>query len=325
VATDPKSPFTPISPDPQLIFHGLLVAARRTVLADALIEAVTTVDPVALKRELGEIVPIDVQRLLAGAGIRDEQVFPTPIVLAAQPTLVGYYRLLLGSSKKAFYTARTGLSPLSSMGERGTLTPAQVALLAPFCDVMAQSLADLVRRMTPAITARDVVELPLLTLGSQFQGGRNNVIGQLATQNVFLAIAKLVEPYIVARTATTIEIVTPSSRRFRIALASDPDLGIDELSPNREAKRLSIEIKGGSDRSNVYNRGGEAEKSHQSAKQRGYGRCWTIIELSGVDVGKLYNGSKSTDEWFDAPQIMGMQGSDWDQFVIRIKGELGLP
>lgn len=88
---------------------------------------------------------------------------------------------------------------------------------------------------------------------------------------------------------------------------------------------MSIEIKSGADRSNVYNRGGEAEKSHQTAKQRGYSRCWTIIELSGVDVGKPYNGSKSTDEWFDAPQIMGTQGPDWDQFVIRVKGELGLP
>ncbi len=37
------------------------------------------------------------------AGIRDEYVFPIPTVLAEEPRLVGYYRLLLGRPQKSFY------------------------------------------------------------------------------------------------------------------------------------------------------------------------------------------------------------------------------
>ncbi len=39
-------------------------------------------------------VPHDAQRTLAAAGIRDEHVSPTPIILESGPMPVGYYRLL---------------------------------------------------------------------------------------------------------------------------------------------------------------------------------------------------------------------------------------
>lgn len=90
-------------PERQLSFHQLLVAARKTVLIDGLREAVVQVDPCVLKNQLMEFVPSDVQKLLASAGIRDEEVFPTPVLLEACPTLVGYYRLLLGVPQKSFY------------------------------------------------------------------------------------------------------------------------------------------------------------------------------------------------------------------------------
>ena len=45
---------------------------------------------VVLKTQLMTYVPADVQQILAAAGVRDEHVFPTPIVLETQPTLVGY-------------------------------------------------------------------------------------------------------------------------------------------------------------------------------------------------------------------------------------------
>lgn len=53
-------------------------------------------------------VPADVQKLLAAADLRDEYVFPVPAVIEAQPTLVGYYRLLLGAPQKTFYKGSTG-------------------------------------------------------------------------------------------------------------------------------------------------------------------------------------------------------------------------
>jgi hypothetical protein len=61
---------------------------------DALSETLGRVDPNEIKTQLMTYVPSDVQQILAAAGVRDEHVFPTPIVLETQPTLVGYYRLL---------------------------------------------------------------------------------------------------------------------------------------------------------------------------------------------------------------------------------------
>ena len=70
-----------LSASRQLRFHQLLVAARTTVLSDALSDALTTIDPNALRSQLATYVPEDVQQILAAAGIRDEYVFPTTIVL----------------------------------------------------------------------------------------------------------------------------------------------------------------------------------------------------------------------------------------------------
>lgn len=57
---------------------------------DALSQALGIVEPQTLKDQLSTYVPADAQRTLAAAGIRDEHVFPTPVVLEAKPTLVGY-------------------------------------------------------------------------------------------------------------------------------------------------------------------------------------------------------------------------------------------
>jgi hypothetical protein len=71
---------------------------------------------------------------------------------------------------------------------------------------MGHSLAELVRQMSPQFTPRDVAELPLLTLGSQFQGGNNNTIGKQATIDVFLAVSELVKDYIQTQDTRTITI-----------------------------------------------------------------------------------------------------------------------
>jgi hypothetical protein len=69
---------------------------------DALSDVLGRIDPNTLKMQLTTYVPADAQQILAAAGVRDEHVFPTPIVLEAKPTLVGYYRLLLGVSQKGW-------------------------------------------------------------------------------------------------------------------------------------------------------------------------------------------------------------------------------
>ena len=306
-------------------FHEQLVLARKTWLVDALSDALRRVDPNALKVELTTYVPADVQRILAVSGIRDEHIFPTPLILEAQPTLVGYYRLLLGTPQKTFYGRGTGMGRFRRMEEGGTISSATRLMIPDFCTAMSVALAELVRRISPAITPRDVAELPLLTLGQLFQGGNNNAIGQAAIKAVFLAIADIVDGLITIRTDTRLEVKTPQGRRFVIALAGDPDVRVQEIDADESLDNLlSVEIKGGADKSNVYNRGGEAEKSHQSARRAGYQESWTVISMADIDVDKLKGGSPTTNAWFDTAQVVAKSGEDWLDFQGRIQQILGI-
>lgn len=62
-----------------------------------------------------------------------------------------------------------------------------------------------------------------------------------------------------------------------IEFFNDPDVRIIEQLTTTTRPLVSIEIRGGTDRSNIHNRLGEAEKSHQKAKDRGFFQFWTII------------------------------------------------
>jgi hypothetical protein len=323
--TPKAKPIKPPDPDRQARFHEQLVLARKTWLMDALSDTLSRIDPNTLKSELTTYAPADVQQILAASGIRDEHVFPTPVILEAQPTLVGYYRLLLGVPQKTFYGRGTGMGRFRLMEEEGRVTSATRAALPAFCAAMASALADLVRRISPVITPRDIAELPLLTLGQFFQGGNNNAIGQAAINAVFLAIADIVNGLIKNRTGSELRVGTPQGRRFVIALAGDPDVRVQEIDANDDLHNLlAIEIKGGTDKSNVYNRGGEAEKSHRSAKAGGYQECWTVIGMAEIDLPKLKGGSPTTDFWFDTPQVVAQQGLDWDAFRGRLRRHLGM-
>lgn len=114
----------PPDPSKQIAFHQLLVAARTTILHGALADALGAADPQVVARELGGLAPASARRIVAKAGIRDEHVFVTPAVLRARPTTLGYYRLLLGVSKKAFYRADTGYSRFKAMEEKSLLREA---------------------------------------------------------------------------------------------------------------------------------------------------------------------------------------------------------
>jgi hypothetical protein len=314
----------PPDPDRQVQFHERLVLARKTWLIDTLNETLGRVDPNVVKAQVATYVPSDVQRILASSGIRDEHVFPTPIVLEDQPTLVGYYRLLIGVPQKWFYAAGTGMSLFKSMEAKGTLNGKQIAALPQFCQAMSVSLAELVRRISPPVTTRDVRELPLLTLGQFFQGGNNNIIGQAAIKAVFLAIGDIVDAVVTKRDDAELGLST-SAGQFLIAVGADPDIRVQKLDASGSVLQnlLSIEVKGGTDKSNVYNRGGEAEKSHQSARRNGYQECWTVINLNDIDLAKLKGGSPTTNAWFDTTEVVAQQGPHWEDFSQRIRHLVG--
>lgn len=312
---------TPLSSSRQLGFHLLLLGARKTVLQDALLEAVSIVNPIELKRQLSKLIPREIQQLLASANIRDELIFPAPILLKAKPTLVGYYRLLLGIPQKSFYAAGTGMGVMKKMETQGTIGPRQEAALVDFCRAMSVSLSELVSKISPKLTARDISELPLLTIGSQFQGGNNNIIGKQATQAILLIIAELVKKNLSSQERRKIKIRNKKGNVVSIIFSGDPDVCITEKTSEGEIKKVALEIKGGTDQSNAHNRAGEAEKSHQKAKKAGYAHCWTLITKKGLDMNKLHDESPTTEQWFDIAQVLAKEGEDWQKFRTSILKE----
>jgi len=316
------------SPDPtrQIDAHLLLLGFRKTFLADAMKEAMSRVNLEQLQSQLSEFVPAKARQILAIAGIRDEQIFPTPVLLSVAPQLLGYYRLLLGSPQKSFYAPATGLGQFKSMEVSGALTARHKDNLPELCRVLAVSLSRLTCELSPTITDQDIRELPLLTLGAQLQGARNNLIGKEATEQVFLSIKSLIpRKCISSQSDIRIEIKNSSGRQVLVRLAADPDVRIEEFLEEEWHPKVALEIKGGGDRSNAHNRAGEAEKSHQKAKKGNFTEFWTIISIPGLKLDTLRSESPTTTQWFDVAEIIGRSGPDWDRFKSKVSLALGIP
>jgi hypothetical protein len=95
----------------QVRFYQLLVAARTQWFVGALSDALSQLEQKVVKDQIGDYVPQDVQKILAAAGLRDEHVFPVPAVIEKRPSLIGYYRLLLGAPHRVQPTRRSVRQP----------------------------------------------------------------------------------------------------------------------------------------------------------------------------------------------------------------------
>ncbi len=320
----PRLSLSAPAPSRQVRFYQLLVAARKQWFIDALSEALAQVDQDVVQEQISQYVPADVRRILAAAGVRDEHVFPVPAVIEAKPSLIGYYRLLLGSPQKTFYKGSTGMGRFKSMEELGTISR-QKPYVPEFCEAMAAPLAELVRQI-PKLSERDLRELPLLTFGSQLQGSNNTQIGRTAMRELFVTIKDIVRPHIVEELESRVIVQNSARRKVFISFAHDPDVSIQELMPDRRPHhKVAIEVKGGTDLSNAHNRAGEAEKSHQKAKRFGFPEFWTIISKRGVDLFKLQNESPTTNHWFDVAEVLARKGEDWEEFRRRVASTVGIP
>ncbi len=308
----------------QIAFYQLLVAARKMWFLDALSETLGQLEPARVKAQIGEYVPSAAQKALAVAGLRDEHVFPLPVVLEAKPSLVGYYRLLLGASQKAFYRGSTHMSAFKSMEEMGTINDRQVAKLPDFCTAMAIPLTNMVCQIS-TFTERDLRELPLLTFGAQLQGSNNTQIGKKAMQEVFATINAIVAKFVVKTEPNRLTLKNSSGRIVYIDRAHDPDVSISEVMADQLHSKVAIEVKGGTDVSNAHNRAGEAEKSHLKAKKKGFRDFWTIISKHGLELTKLKQESQTTTEWFDVTALLARKGEDWEAFQARLAGAAGIP
>src|SRR5258708_2445865 len=100
-----SSDFPVLLPDLQISLYARLQALRERYLSESLKKTVEA-DDFDLRVVDGELAKYaDAKNLkrIASFGLRGEVIFPVPYVLGRNPFLLGYYRLLLGFSRKAFY------------------------------------------------------------------------------------------------------------------------------------------------------------------------------------------------------------------------------
>lgn len=316
------------TPVRQLYVQSLLSRARQEVLRDALLPAIGLVDPNSLSSEIQQYVPSKARQALQAAGIRDELVFALPIVLKQRPTLLGYYRLLLGVSQKQFYHARTGLRIFKAMETRNTIGPAASTQLGELCSCVNEAMAEMITGIDGGVTALDVEQLPLLMLGSQLDGSWRTQIGASATKDVFAAVKEIIQTrgtnYVESEDGNSLTLLNGAGRKITVALAADPDVVVVEDIEGVAITKVAIEIKGGTDQSNAHNRAGEAEKSHRKAHQGNAADFWTIISIAGMDLNVLKQESPTTRRWFDVSEIQQREGASWNDLSSAIMIAIGI-
>ncbi|MEW6365502.1 MAG: XcyI family restriction endonuclease [Acidobacteriota bacterium] len=112
----------------------------------------------------------------------------------------------------------------------------------------------------------------------------------------------------------------PAGRLVEISFATDPDVSIRERLKSGEYRNLvAIEIKGGSDRSNIHNRLGEAEKSHQKARLKKYAHCWTLVRVKELDEDLARKESPSTDLFFNIDEISSRRSRQHREFRDHLR------
>lgn len=95
--------------------------------------------------------------------------------------------------------------------------------------------------------------------------------------------------------------------------------------PSGETQNLlAMEIKAGKDRSNLYNRLGEAEKSHITAKRDGFTECWTIVNVVNFEIETARQKSPTTNRFFVMADLLARQGSAYESFREGIVARTGI-
>lgn len=90
----------PLSAELAIKLYEDLIEARRLYLHPALSKAIKEVGTKTLDEELHRLVPSQALDHVSELGLRGELAFPVPSLIKHSPALLGYYRMLLGQSKK---------------------------------------------------------------------------------------------------------------------------------------------------------------------------------------------------------------------------------
>ena len=321
-----RAEFKLAAPDLQIGFAHRLVALRQTHLQPALLKAVSSLDIVMLDQQLASVVSREAMQKLAALGLRGEAMFAAPMVLQANPCLLTYYRTLLGYSQKEFYQTGTGLSIFRRAEEAGEWSAAASVRIPELCSLMNDCAWQLLQAIdTLSIDLRFLNELSLLSVGPQLRGGRNNTRGEAGVENVYQLILKALahaKPAVSGRTAT---LINAAGRQVVIEVAADPDIVIFERSLGSGDRPLvAIEVKAGTDVSNIHNRIGEAEKSHLKAKARKFTECWTIVNVSKLDPMLAAQQSPTTHRFFTLSELLQTTSRAHVDFVASIVALVGI-
>lgn len=305
----------------QLAFSVRLAELSSLQLGAALARAVAGLSVPAIDAELQQIVGAERLSKLASMGMRGEVLFAVPLVLRQDPRLLAYYRLLLGVSQKEF---SKNFSRFRLMETKGILTPGADPGLSELCARLCDAAWTLVDNLSE-VSLGLIRDLQLLTLGAQLRGSRLNEIGKAAVQLVFKRIRNAIgDGAVISETTSTIVLRNSAGRAVTIAFSSDPDISITEQLDSSTRNVLAVEVKGGTDRSNIHNRMGEAEKSHQKAKAKGYVEFWTIINAE-VDPATARSESPTTNQVFDLARIIDTSDTEWARFRDFLTSRLGVP
>ena len=318
------SPFLIPFPELQISFYYRLHELRGTLLLDGLLQAVAESEIPVIDEELRQFVSGEALRRMASWGLRGEIVFAVPYLLMQRPQLVGYYRLLLGFSQKQFYGKEYGFGIFKSMEERGLCSAAQQAAVPELAQCLCAS-AEYLLREVETLSQPLIHELTLLTLGPQLRGGALNLFGTRATQRVFDLIQTIVLPSISSMDSKALAVTNAAGRIVKVEFSSDPDICIREQLPSGKYRNLvAIEIKGGKDISNIHNRIGEAEKSHQKARKDGFVECWTIIGVASLDMEIARQESPSTDRFYNIDAVTRQDSEEFHDFRENIRSRVGI-
>jgi hypothetical protein len=311
-------------PDLQIEFYHRLEKIRGTHLLDALLSVVSTLEIPQIDHQLRELVSSSSLQKVAGWGLRGEIVFAVPYILQNQPTILGYYRLLLGFSQKEFYGQRYGFARFKAMEESGRLTSNHLNALRELCQALCGSSELLVAGIR-GLSQKPVHELTLLTVGPQLRGGVLNTLGSRATRRVFDLIDSLVTNAVISSSQKSFKLQNAAGRVVRVEFASDPDICIrEELPSGRSRNLVAIEIKGGKDYSNIHNRIGEAEKSHQKARKEGFVECWTIVGISDLNMELAKKESPTTDRFYHLDRLADEASEEFDDFRENLLSRVGI-
>ena len=212
------------------------------------------------------------------------------------------------------------------METRGVIAKASGKNLEPLCKALIQCGRALLEGIGAIRLSRDLLDdLTLLTVGPQLRGGANNKRGAIGIVKVFEAIHAIVKSATTFFDETRITVKNAAGRTVYVEFAPDPDIVIrEEIAPATFVEKIAIEVKAGEDFSNIHNRIGEAEKSHQKAKARGFTECWTVVNVDRLDGAMAKRESPSTNQFYRLSAIMSGKGSEYTDFRNRVISLTGI-